>query len=57
VFKSGEGQATMETADARNDLRPSVMRKETRKQAGNFSLLRIELKLSNQYFHVVAKTV
>jgi len=47
----------METADARNDLRPSVMRKETRKQAGNFSLLRIELKLSNQYFHVVAKTV
>jgi len=33
VFKDDEGQATTETAGARNDLRPSVMRKETRKQA------------------------
>jgi len=33
VFKVGEGQATMETAGARNDLRPSAMRKETSKQA------------------------
>jgi len=33
VFKVGEGQATVETAGARNDLQPSVMRKETNKQA------------------------
>jgi len=33
VFKVGERQATMETAGARNDLRPSVMRKETSNQA------------------------
>jgi len=33
VFKVGEGQATTETAGARNDLRPSVMRKEGSKQA------------------------
>ena len=32
VFKVGEGQATMEIAGARNDLRPSAMRKETSKQ-------------------------
>ena len=33
MFKVGERQAAMETAGARNDLRPSAMRKKTSKQA------------------------
>jgi len=33
VLKVGERQAAMETAGARNDLRPSAVRKETSKQS------------------------
>ena len=60
VFKVGAGQATMETAGARNDLRPSVMRKKTSKMENGirtsvFHL--IDTKLNCCYcYHYTADT-
>jgi len=54
VFQVGEareGQATMETAGARNDLRPSVMRTETSKQARD---VKLNLKSKNNATNVSA---